>query len=80
MSRHATVRLDGMSIPLIGVPAESTQETCLVCGGSFHLQDMTLNSQGQPRCRACLEKQTDGKKGNNPPGFSSRQPPGPLTG
>lgn len=52
---HATVRIDGKEIPLIGIPPESTQQRCEVFGKSFHLCEIRFNYYGSPMCVGCLE-------------------------
>lgn len=40
--KHATVRIDDMEIPLIGIPKDEVFETCDKCRKHFHLQDIVL--------------------------------------
>lgn len=35
--KHATVKLDGVGIPLSGVPPSATGQVCEICGDVFHL-------------------------------------------
>lgn len=51
--KHATVRIDNMEIPLIGIPNAEVHETCDKCHGQFHLQDIVLTEVGF-LCKVCL--------------------------
>lgn len=51
---HATIRLDGRDIPLIGIPKEAGEEECDVCHQRFKLQDVTF-ALGKFWCQGCLE-------------------------
>jgi ribosomal protein L37E len=52
--KHATVRLAGYEIPLIGVPPSATEETCADCGRKQHLSEMQLDMAFRPICPGCL--------------------------
>jgi hypothetical protein len=54
--KHATVKVGGYTIPLIGVPVASTQQQCVGCKQSFHLTQITLDENGQPWCLWCLKQ------------------------
>lgn len=41
--KHATVRIGQYTIPLIGIPEDSTKETCDVCGVEFYLGDVVFD-------------------------------------
>jgi hypothetical protein len=63
--KHATVKLDGVDIPLIGIPADATEETCQGCGQRGHLSEMTIDEHGQVMCGVCLT--TSRSTGTVPP-------------
>lgn len=52
---HATVKLDGVDIPLIGVPVYGTLEECDLCHSDYHLSIMQFSESGKqilcPTCR-----------------------------
>jgi len=50
---HASVKLDGMEIPLIGIPMAATQEKCDCCRKEFHLQSVALQFCGFFFCPEC---------------------------
>ena len=54
--KHAHVKIDGVDIPLIGIPKEATMEMCVECGTPTHLQNIRLVLNGDPWCIWCLEK------------------------
>jgi hypothetical protein len=43
MMNHATVKLDGKKIPLIGIPAVATTDTCDICRKTFHISDLRID-------------------------------------
>lgn len=54
MSEHATVKVDGYIIPLIGVPKEATEGACEGCQKpTFHITDLELVGTRMlcPECR-----------------------------
>ena len=51
--KHATVRIDNMEIPLIGIPKDEVYEQCDRCKASKHLQDIVLTDSGF-LCNVCL--------------------------
>lgn len=46
MSNHASVRVAGYTVPLIGLPVSATECECDLCHDVFHVQDLTLNEAG----------------------------------
>ena len=56
--KHATVRIGGTEIPLIGIPYMSTQEICDWCHDYFHLQDVGLIDGEGFLCAGCREKRS----------------------
>ena len=52
--KHATVPIDGMQIPLIGIPQYATLETCDLCHDEFHLSQIMFNGVQFlcPKCRS----------------------------
>ena len=52
-SGHATVITSGYTVPLIGIPADATQETCDRCGRSDHLSEVWLRFDGRFWCWHC---------------------------
>lgn len=61
LGAYATVRVDGFEVPLIGVPATSTEQECDTCvrlgrTKTFHLCDITLDEQARPQCHEHLMK------------------------
>lgn len=40
MSKHASVRIAGYEVPLIGVPVSATNDRCDGCGKDFHIQEL----------------------------------------
>lgn len=54
MTEHATVKLDGRDIPLIGVPADATRDRCAACGQTFHLSLLVLH-QDKFICHKCVD-------------------------
>lgn len=53
--KHATVKIDNMEIPLIGIPKENVNETCDHCHKSFHIQDIVLTDT-QFLCKNCQDE------------------------
>lgn len=57
--RHATVKIDGKDIPLIGIPESETLDRCDRCGDTFHLSQLQLTNQLLcQKCRAPTPNQT----------------------
>lgn len=54
--KYASVRLDGMEIPFIGIPKDATEDKCDVCKQRFHFQDLTIVSDNSFLCPQCLKK------------------------
>lgn len=55
--KHAEVKLDGYTIPLIGIAPKYTTEVCDLCGKQFGLHDVEIQESGQILCKKCsLEK------------------------
>ncbi len=46
MTDHAHVEIDGVKIPLIGIPPNQTEDECDLCHDKFHLQSLLC-----PKCR-----------------------------
>lgn len=42
MSKHASIRLGGFTIPLIGVPQDATLQECDCCHDIFPIQDIEI--------------------------------------
>ena len=55
-TKHATVKISGYEIPLIGINESATQQKCSVCGCCFHLSEITLDEKGRALCKECLQK------------------------
>jgi formylmethanofuran dehydrogenase subunit E len=55
MAKHATVRVGGFEIPLIGLPKSSTLEECDLCHDEFHLTEIEYNGK-QFLCERCREQ------------------------
>ena len=53
---HATVKIGEFTVPLIGIKEDATQQECVKCKRSFHLSDITLNDQGEPHCKECIQQ------------------------
>lgn len=56
MSEHATVKLSEFEVPLIGIPKESTQETCFACGVIMHLNEAVITKGGKVVCPRCAKQ------------------------
>jgi hypothetical protein len=54
--KHASVKLDGKEIPLIGIDFDATQERCVRCEKYWHLQDILLDENTNPVCLSCTIK------------------------
>ncbi len=55
-SDHATVKINNMDIPLIGIPTMGSQETCDICGNNeVHIQDIEFD--GKFKCPDCKNTQ-----------------------
>ncbi len=50
--KHATVKLDGREIPLIGIKPHYTEEVCDGCRQVLHLGDITLEG-AKFLCQSC---------------------------
>jgi len=53
MGEHATVKVGGYEVPLIGVPVDATQQECSRCGKSVYILLAKLDYHGQPICLWC---------------------------
>lgn len=53
--RHATVRVGGYTLPLIGVPARATDERCDRCRKLFYILEVHFTGR-QFLCAGCLPK------------------------
>jgi len=52
--KHATVKIDDLVIPLIGIPPTATEMECELCHDIFHITDVKLNEEGnQFLCKKC---------------------------
>lgn len=51
MSKHATVKVDGYTIPLIGIPPSATEDWCDVCGKKLHLSEVNITEDGRMVCQ-----------------------------
>lgn len=52
--KHASVRVAGYVIPLIGIPRDATMNECDLCHDVFHIQDLKVNESGnQVLCKKC---------------------------
>lgn len=49
---HATVRIAGYNLPLIGIDRSATEDKCDLCGDIFHLSDLTFTGK-QFLCGKC---------------------------
>lgn len=56
----ATVKIGEYEIPLIGIPDSATQQKCSICGKSFHISEIKIEMNGEPKCSQC-EERTDEK-------------------
>lgn len=54
MNGHAMVPRDGYMVPLIGIPQESAEQVCDVCGQQRHMLEMELHDD-KAVCRTCRE-------------------------
>lgn len=52
---HATVKIDGMDIPLLGLPADATEDQCDHCFKPFHLSELRILRDGF-FCESCIEE------------------------
>lgn len=52
-SIHATVLIDGVSIPLIGVDIAATQQECEDCKSVMHISEIILDINGHALCKYC---------------------------
>lgn len=50
---HATTKIDGIVIPLIGVPPESSRDKCDACKTEYEIRDLfwDLTKLICPKCR-----------------------------
>jgi hypothetical protein len=51
-SKHAEIKLDGYTIPLIGIAPDATQQECELCHDIFQLQSLELVGT-QMLCERC---------------------------
>lgn len=51
--KHATVKLDGLDIPLIDLPPDATEQDCDACKKTSHLQDLAMTHDGRFLCQNC---------------------------
>lgn len=53
---HATVKIGGHTIPLIGIRQDATEMMCDGCSREFHLSEITLHYSGRLfLCKSCLK-------------------------
>ena len=50
---HATVRIAGYNLPLIGIDQSATEEKCDGCKRVFHLSEVMLDEQARFMCWSC---------------------------
>lgn len=62
--KHAYVKIDGFSVPMIGVPADATDGRCDNCGRSVHFQELVYD--GRFLCRTCQDLPTPAKPAYSP--------------
>lgn len=53
---HATVKVDGYTIPLIGIKKSETDEVCEYCNKPTHMQNGAFNTDGKYICNDCHSK------------------------
>jgi hypothetical protein len=53
---HATVRIAGYNLPLIGIGQEATEEQCDGCKQTFHLSEIKIDA-GRFMCWSCRMKE-----------------------
>lgn len=54
---HATVRIAGYNLPLIGIDQSATEEKCDGCKRDKHLSEVKLDEQGRFMCWSCRMKE-----------------------
>lgn len=54
--KHAHVNLGEYSVPLIGIKPSATEQECSVCHRTFHLSEIKLDGNGNPRCKDCTKE------------------------
>lgn len=52
MNKHATIKLGGYDIPLIGIQPDATLQECAACNDVFSIQDVEL-VETQFLCKKC---------------------------
>lgn len=53
--KHAQVKVDGMLIPLIGIPPDATLEECDLCHDLKPIWELTFNGK-QFLCERCINE------------------------
>lgn len=54
---HATVRIAGYDLPLIGIASSATEEKCDGCKRTYHLSEVRLDDRGRFMCWSCRMKE-----------------------
>lgn len=60
--KHATIRIAGYEVPLIGLSVSETESACDGCGKDFHIQSLTwMERTGKTvlLCETCQLKRED---------------------
>lgn len=55
--KHASVKIDGMRIPLIGVAVSATDQECDCCGRAVHISEAHVTINGKVCCEKCFIEQ-----------------------
>lgn len=54
---HATVRIAGYNLPLIGIRQDATEEQCDGCKRTYHLNEIRVDMGGRFMCWSCRMKE-----------------------
>jgi hypothetical protein len=53
--QHATVKISGFEVPMIGIPRDATEQQCDLCHDYYHISGLQWNKAGTqllcPNCR-----------------------------
>lgn len=63
--KHAATTRYGYTVPLIGIPANATDEQCSRCKQYVHLREIVLDEHGNPICLKCLTNKNQTIKSND---------------
>ena len=63
--KHATVKIAGYTIPLIGIAPEATEDKCERCGKLSHLSELAF-VDGQMICKDCNLTESAAQKPSDP--------------